>query len=119
MFSGMTAVLPAFPSWTNARSVMDPESPLGETAAEKEFLDQFVANEKQVPWLIYSKQPDCVYFSHIAHVKMGEIGCTTCHGDFANNETPLYIENRLTGYSIDIWGKNIRLITGTKRMRIG
>ena len=26
------------------------------------------------PWLIYSKQPQCVYFSHVAHVKMGEYG---------------------------------------------
>ena len=86
----------------------DPESPLGETAVEKVFMERFVAEEKQVPWLVYSKQPDCVYFSHIAHAKMGEIACTTCHGDFANNEKlPLYVENRLTGYSINIWGKNI------------
>lgn len=86
----------------------DPESPLGETPEEKQFLKEYVAEEKQIPWFVYSKQPDCVYFSHIAHVKMGEMECATCHGDFAKNEKlPLYVENRLTGYSINIWGKNI------------
>ena len=86
----------------------DPESPLGETPEEKAFLVNYVEPEKQVPWFVYSKQPDCVYFSHIAHVKMGELACATCHGDFASNKKlPLYVENRLTGYSQAIWGKNI------------
>ena len=86
----------------------DPESPLGYTPEEKEFLEKYVAPEEEIPWLIYSKQPDCVYFSHIAHVNMGKITCDTCHGDFADNEKlPLYLENRLTGYSINIWGRRI------------
>ena len=86
----------------------DPDSPLGESAAEKAFLTNYVAEEKEVPWLCYSRQPDCVYFSHIAHVKMGEIQCRVCHGDHAKTEKlPVYKENRLTGYSIDIWGRNI------------
>jgi len=86
----------------------DPESPLGETPQENEFMTKYVAEDKEIPWLVYSKQPDCVYFPHIAHVKMGEMDCTTCHGDFADNQKlPLYLENRLTGYSINIWGKRI------------
>ncbi|HEJ83617.1 MAG TPA: cytochrome C [Desulfobacteraceae bacterium] len=86
----------------------DPESPLGETPEEKDFLKRYVETEEQIPWLVYSQQPDCVYFSHIAHVKMGEVACDTCHGDFADNKKlPLYFENRLTGYSRDIWGKRI------------
>ena len=86
----------------------DPESPLGETPEEKAFMTKYVANEEEIPWLVYSKQPDCVYFSHIAHVKMSNIDCATCHGDFADNEKlPLYVKNRLTGYSMNIWGKRI------------
>jgi len=86
----------------------DPESPLGETPEEKDFMTRYVAAEKEVPWLVYSKQPDCVYFSHIAHVNMAKIACDTCHGEFADNENlPLYYENRLTGYSRNIWGKHI------------
>ena len=86
----------------------DPESPLGESEYEKKFLEEYVANETEIPWLIYSKQPDCVYFSHIAHVKMGEMECKTCHGDYAKSEQmPVYKRNRISGYSIDIWGRNI------------
>jgi len=86
----------------------DPESPLGDSPGEKEFLKEYVADEKEIPWLSYSRQPDCVYFSHIAHVKMGKQDCKTCHGDHAKTDRlPVYKENRLTGYSINIWGKNI------------
>ncbi len=86
----------------------DPDGPLGESDAEQAFLTKYVAEEKEIPWLSYSRQPDCVYFSHIAHVKMGELSCQTCHGDHAQTETlPLYQKNRLTGYSINIWGKRI------------
>ena len=86
----------------------DPESPMGEDQEEERFLAEYVANEKEIPWLVYSRQPDCVYFSHVAHVMMGEIECRTCHGDHGKSEElRVYKKNRLTGYSIDIWGKNI------------
>lgn len=86
----------------------DPESPLGESPDEQKFLTEYVAEEIEVPWLSYSRQPDCVYFSHIAHVNMGELDCGICHGDHAKTEKlPVYQKNRLTGYSINIWGENI------------
>ena len=86
----------------------DPESPLGESPEEERFMADYVANEKEIPWLSYSRQPDCVYFSHIAHVQMGELECRTCHGDHAKSDTlPVYKKNRITGYSINIWGRNI------------
>jgi len=86
----------------------DPELPLGEEREEERFLKEYVANEKEIGWLSYYRQPDCVYFSHVAHVKMGKLACGTCHGDHGQTETlPLYKKNRLTGYSINIWGKNI------------
>jgi hypothetical protein len=86
----------------------DPESPLGETPEEREFLAKYVSKKKEIPWLSYYRQPDCVYFSHIAHVQMGEMDCRTCHGDFGKTERlPEYQANRLTGYSINIWGKRI------------
>ncbi len=86
----------------------DPESPWGEEPEEKRFLQEYVANKKEIPWFSFYRQPDCVYFSHVAHVKMGNIDCRTCHGDHGQSENlPLYQKNRLTGYSINIWGKNI------------
>jgi hypothetical protein len=86
----------------------NPESPLGKTDEEKKFLEEYVAKEKEIPWLAYFRQPDCVYFSHIAHVKMGKMECRVCHGDHHKTEKlPVYQANRLTGYSINIWGKRI------------
>jgi len=86
----------------------DPETPLGESPDEVEFLQKFVAPEREVPWKVYYRQPECVYFSHVAHVKMGELNCQVCHGDHGKtHKLPPYEENRITGYSRNIWGKRI------------
>ncbi len=86
----------------------DPASPMGKSPEEKKFLEQYAANEKEIPWLPYYRQPDCVYFSHMTHVKIGNLDCRTCHGDHGKTDRlPPYEENRLTGYSRNIWGKNI------------
>ena len=86
----------------------DPESPWGESPEEKKFLETYVAHEKEVPWLVYSRQPDCVFFSHVAHVKMAQMECVTCHGPIGESQSlKVYEKNRISGYSRDIWGKNI------------
>jgi len=86
----------------------DPESPLGESPEEARFLTDYIEPGKEIPWLVYSRQPDNVYFPHIAHAKMAKIECGVCHGDLAQRESPpVYKVNRLTRYSIDIWGRNI------------
>jgi hypothetical protein len=86
----------------------NPESPLGNTPEEKAFMEEYVAKNQEIPWLAYYKQPDCVYFSHIAHVKNGKLECTVCHGDHGKTSVlPDYEANRLTGYSRNIWGKRI------------
>lgn len=80
----------------------------GESPDEEIFVTEYLEAEKEVPWLIYSKQPDCVFFSHAAHVKKAEMECSECHGDIGESESlKSYQENRITGYSRDIWGENI------------
>lgn len=80
----------------------------GDTEDERIFAEKYVSTGTEVPWLVYSKQPACVFFSHVAHVKMGKMDCTTCHGHIGESEhSRIYEENRITGYSRDIWGKNI------------
>ena len=80
----------------------------GISAEEEKFVNQYVATGQEVPWLIYSKQPACVFFSHAAHVKTAKMDCASCHGPVGESEEPrIYEENRLTGYSRDIWGRNI------------
>lgn len=81
---------------------------IGESEAEAVFMAEYVYKGREVPWYVYAEQPDCVFFSHAAHVKMGNLACETCHGDVGETEVPrIYEENRWTGYSRDIWGKNI------------
>ena len=80
----------------------------GESEEEAKFVNQYVLKDREVPWLVYSRQPDCVFFSHVAHVKMGQMDCVTCHGDIGESESlKPYEANRISGYSRDIWGKNI------------
>lgn len=80
----------------------------GDTEDELIFVEEYVSKGREVPWLIYSRQPDCVFFSHAAHVKMGEMDCVTCHGHIGESATlPVYEENRITGYSRDIWGRHL------------
>ena len=84
------------------------ESAQTDNPEEIKFVDEYVTPGIEVPWLNYSKQPDCVFFSHAAHVMGAGMSCESCHGDIGTSEhTRVYEENRLTGYSRDIWGKSI------------
>lgn len=89
------------------------EEMLGVSDEEARFYEEYVMTGKEVPWYIYSKQPDCVYFSHVAHLEMGGMDCVTCHGHHGESDhLPPYQENRISGYSRNIWGHNI---AGIKR----
>jgi hypothetical protein len=80
----------------------------GQSPDEVKFVEEYVSKGREVPWLIYSRQPDCVFFSHAAHVKVAGMDCVTCHGHIGESENlKIYEENRITGYSRDIWGKSI------------
>ncbi len=84
------------------------EEVLGESEDEAVFVENYVQKGIEVPWLVYSKQPPCVFFSHAAHVKMAGMDCVSCHGHIGTSETSrVYEENRISGYSRDIWGKSI------------
>lgn len=84
------------------------EEAVGEDPEEAKLISEYLEPGKEIPWLVYARQPDCVFFSHAAHVKMGEMECITCHGPVGESEnTRPYQYNRLTKYSRDIWGWNI------------
>lgn len=84
------------------------EEPMGETEDEAIFFEQYVSREREVPWHVYSRQPDCVFFSHAAHVIGAKMDCATCHGNHGETESLRpYEYNRITTYSRDIWGHNI------------
>ncbi len=87
----------------------------GDTGNEALFVEEYVSKGKEVPWLIYSRQPDCVFFSHVAHVKLAKMDCQTCHGHIGQSTSlKPYEYNMITGYSRDIWGKNPENYLGLK-----
>jgi menaquinone reductase, multiheme cytochrome c subunit len=80
----------------------------GESVAEKILFEQYISTNREIPWLVYARQPDNVYFSHIQHVRLAEINCERCHGPHGRTETlRSYERNRISGYSRDIWGRSI------------
>lgn len=84
------------------------EEVMGESESEAVFVEQYVSKGIEVPWHVYAKQPACVFFSHAAHVKLAGMDCVSCHGHIGETEkSRVYEENRITGYSRDIWGKSI------------
>jgi hypothetical protein len=84
------------------------EEQMGEHPEEAKLIKEYVEPAKEIPWLIYARQPQCVFFSHAAHVKMGKLECMTCHGPVGDSDhTKPYQYNRITKYSRDIWGWNI------------
>jgi len=88
--------------------------PAGETPEEKHFIEAFVKPNREVPWLVYSRQPDNVRFSHARHVKVGKMACEDCHGPVGESERLKdFQQNGISGYSRDIWGPRM-LRTGWK-----
>jgi menaquinone reductase, multiheme cytochrome c subunit len=90
-----------------AQCIQCHEEANGDDPEEVKFVEEYVKKGREVPWLVYSRQPACVFFSHAAHVKMAQMDCVTCHGPIGESENLRpYQENRISGYSRDIWGKN-------------
>ena len=81
---------------------------MSDSPEERRLVDDYVTPEREIPWLVYSQQPQNVYFSHAPHVRLAEIECRRCHGDHGRSKTlPLYERNRISTYSRSIWGKRI------------
>lgn len=83
-------------------------APAGTTADEKLLVDRYVTPNREVPWLVYSRQPDNAWFPHVYHVKLAKISCEKCHGEHGKTDKlRAYEENRVSGYSRDIWGASL------------
>ena len=82
--------------------------PVTDSADEKRLVERYVKPEKEIPWLVYSRQPDNVSFSHATHVKIAKLACERCHGDqTSSDKLRPYEQNRISTYSRDIWGRSI------------
>ncbi|MDD8017409.1 MAG: cytochrome c3 family protein [Bacteroidota bacterium] len=79
-------------------------SQLGTSENEKILVEQYVLPNLEIPWRIYSLQPDNAYFSHVTHVRLGQLKCEECHGTHGSSEQlRIFQVNRISGYSRDIW----------------
>ncbi|HZT29308.1 MAG TPA: menaquinone reductase multiheme cytochrome c subunit QrcA [Bryobacteraceae bacterium] len=88
-------------------------SAIGSTAAEKRLVDEYVSQNREIPWLVYARQPENVWFSHAAHIKLGKLTCEQCHGEHGKTDTLRpYEEDRISGYSRDVRGN-----PGGKKMK--
>lgn len=75
------------------------ESPMGSSEAERILVEEYIQKDREIPWRVYSWQPDNVFFSHAAHKSQG-FECVQCHRDVSKEKSlPVYRENILTGYS--------------------
>jgi menaquinone reductase, multiheme cytochrome c subunit len=81
---------------------------LGSSRAEAVLVDFYIKPANETPWLVYSRQPANVWFSHAIHIKRAGLACTECHGPYGEaDHLRVYERNRISGYSRDIWGHSI------------
>jgi menaquinone reductase, multiheme cytochrome c subunit len=81
---------------------------IGDSKAEATLVDNYIKTGQETPWLVYSRQPANVWFSHAIHVKRGKLACAECHSNYGESDhVRVYQVNRISGYSRDIWGHSI------------
>ena len=81
---------------------------MGSSPAEALLVDKYVKPGRETPWLVYSRQPANVRFSHAVHTRLAGMTCQQCHGTEGESDAmPVYEQNRISGYSRDIWGHSI------------
>ena len=99
------------PRLDKCKDCHEPDSPYKSKKWNKNedvFVTQYLRKNKEIPWSRYFRQPDCVFFPHVAHVKRAKLKCEVCHGDWGKLTTlPPYEYNRLTRVSRRVWGNYI------------
>jgi menaquinone reductase, multiheme cytochrome c subunit len=84
---------------------------MGTSPDEKVLVERYVTPNREIPWKSYARQPDNAWFPHSAHVKLAKIPCARCHGDQGETDRLRpYQEDRINGYSRDIWGMSMSRI---------
>ena len=60
---------------------------LGESPEEAKLLE-FVERGEEIPWRLVNRVEGHVYFHHAAHVTLGKMECSECHGDMTQASVP-------------------------------
>lgn len=80
----------------------------GVSPEEKKLIADYITPGRNIPWVVYSRQPENVYFSHARHVKSAGLDCQACHFGHAYSSSlrPARF-SRISGYSLDVFGKTL------------
>jgi hypothetical protein len=82
--------------------------PQGKSADEKRFINEYVAKNREVQWLVYARQPENVYFSHAPHIRLAGLKCEQCHGQHGTTDRLRTFErNRISTYPRDVEGYSL------------
>ena len=88
---------------------------MGTSHDETILVENYVKQGQTVPWFVYARQPANVWFSHAIHVRRAGLACAECHSTYGDSdEVRIYEQNRISGYSRDIWGHSISRIRFTR-----
>lgn len=64
------------------------EDPLSESPEEEKLIAHIESGD-EIDWRRIYNVPDHVYFSHRRHVSIGEVACSTCHGEVSDQIVPV------------------------------
>jgi ribosomal protein L34E len=78
-------------------------APLGTTKEEERMIKQYIEPQREIPWLVYARQPQNVRFSHATHSKLAKLTCERCHQAHGASDSLRPLErDRVSGYSRDL-----------------
>lgn len=92
---GKSATIPAANICMNCHGVIKKESP------EIQKIYAAIEQNRPIEWVRVHNLPDLAYFNHAQHVNVGNVQCTTCHGQIEKMEVVEQRSSLTMGWCID------------------
>ena len=92
---GKSATIPAANICMNCHGVIKKESP------EIQKIYAAIETNRPIEWIRVHNLPDLAYFNHAQHVNVGNVQCTTCHGEIEKMEVVEQRSSLTMGWCID------------------
>ena len=92
---GKQATIPAANICMNCHGVIKKESP------EIQKIYAAIEQNKPIEWVSVHNLPELAYFNHAQHVNVGNVQCTTCHGEIEKMEVVEQRSSLTMGWCID------------------
>ncbi|WP_080241548.1 c-type cytochrome [Spirosoma rigui] len=92
---GKSATIPAANVCMNCHGVIKKESP------EIQKIYAAIEQNRPIEWVRVHNLPDLAYFNHAQHVNVGNVQCTTCHGEIEKMEVVEQRSSLTMGWCID------------------